>query len=175
MLKVSIPKQELDELHSELKKLREFYNFHKTSVNLNKVGRGTSEYSCKCKHVPQKKDDPQKIVTCHEELPVSIITSQLWKRYQKRGSKLLESLQKSGRFNWDRFGVAFIDGNKSGSVFDLMKATFQTSTEDIRNYDMYINLLNSLGLVGFVTNKSLLLNDCEGIATSRFWYYIGEL
>ena len=193
-------REQVNNLKAEIKTLRDFHGSQNSSskVTLDKDGEGCSDDPCDpcadkdpchCKDssdnqennliqfiqqkAPRVEMPPDEEVS-NPKLPITIILSQLWKRNQYRARTLLLHLEKSGHFTWDQFGVAKIDDQNVGSVFDLMKATFQSSKSDKVNLDLYIQLLTTLGLLNYVSNKSILMKDDKNLAESKYWYYVGN-
>ena len=125
-------------------------------------------------HVEQESSKSESSV---DTLPISIISEKIWKRFQFRAKNLLEALQKDGSLKWDKFGVTTINGSQIGSIFDLMAATFHSnykpSESKLQNLKLYKDLLKSLDLEKYVSNKALLLKDDNYDSITKYWYYIG--
>ena len=202
VLRVLISKAELDNMRSELERLREFHRVHQSASksNLTKEGSGCSNDPSKTNHVECNSD---RITSCHgqtnfdenlttiinqapprvelqeklseQHLPIDVIISKLWKRHQSRAISLLKELEQIKAFKWDQFGVVKINDHLIGSIFDLMKITFQQNGKKMPNLNLYIELLKSCNLEKYVANRALFLKENEDKQfVSRYWYFIGN-
>ena len=201
VLRVLISKAELDNMRSELERLREFHKVHLSASksNLTKDGSGCSNDPCKTGHLecdsdkttncPEQNNFNENLTTIinqapprveHQEklsehLPIHVIISKLWKRHQSRAISLLKELEQIKSFEWDQFGVVKINDHVIGSIFDLMRLTFQGKGKKMPNLNLYIELLKSCNLEKYVANKALFLKDnSDEQFVSRYWYYIGN-
>ena len=200
VLRVLIAKEELDQMRKDLQTYKSFYDSHKQPAGqstLTKAGSGveSSEESsdpcastqCHCEqedlesqeelNTMNVQQEPASNVTVetpvHSDLSNDEIVKRVWKKHQKRASALLNELSKSPNFSIDKFGIVSVNGTSlHTSIWEILQLTFKATGKVVPNIDLYINLLHTLHLNNFISNKSLLIKN---VPLSEYWYYIGNV
>ena len=201
VLRVLIAKEELDQMRKDLQTYKSFYDSHKRATEhstLTKAGSGVdnSEESsdpcasrqCHCEQDDSESREELNAINVQQE-PASQVTSEassdssflsndeivqrVWKKHQKRATSLLNELSKSPNFHIDKFGIVSVNGTSlHTSIWELLQLTFKATGKAVPNIDLYINLLHTLHLSKFISNKALLIKD---VPLSEYWYYIGNV
>ena len=201
VLRVLIAKEELDQMRKDLKTYKSFYDSHKRAAEqttLTKAGAGVdnsedlsdpcASRQCHCEQDDAESSEELNTINVQGE-PASQVTVQtsddsnllsndeivkrVWKKHQKRATTLLNELSKSANFHIDKFGIVSINGTSlHTSIWELLQLTFKATGKAVPNIDLYINLLHTLHLSNFISNKSLLIKD---VPLSEYWYYIGNV
>ena len=200
VLRVLIAKEELDQMRKDLQTYKSFYDSHKQPAGqstLTKAGSGVenpeessdpcASKQCHCEqedlesqeelNTMNVQQEPASNVTVetpvHSDLSNDEIVKRVWKKHQKRAYALLNELLKSPNFSIDKFGIVSVNGTSlHTSIWEILQLTFKATGKVVPNIDLYINLLHTLHLSNFISNKSLLIKDTP---LSEYWYYIGNV
>lgn len=202
-LRVLIPKETLDKMKSELASLRHFHGSHKECnkeksevSDVMKEGGGNQESENDCgqcqpdltfnenltqvlrprsPEVEIKDNLPNEEKSSISSIPYHQIMEKLWKKNVPKATKLLQELDKSGRFTIDNLSMVSVDGVALNiSIFTLMTECFQSKNRHVGDLDSFVKLIKTLNLQKYVTNKYLLLNDNVNLMSSPYWFYIGD-
>lgn len=198
-LRVLIPKETLDKMKSELESLRQFCDSHKDCKSKSEIsdvmkeGSGCQDSESDCGQcqpdltynenltqvlrpkTPEVEVEKNPHDSNNVPIPYHQIVEKLWKKNVPKATKLLQELEKSGRFSIDRLSMVSVDGVPLNvSIFNLMVDCFQSKNRLTGDLEPFIRLIKSLNLQKHVTNKYMLLNDNVHIMSSPYWYFIGN-